>query len=406
MSRRTRYAVYAVVIGLLALYVGNELLERRDSDISDDASVRAGLEEFLAPWYEAAEGAQGGTATVVVVGDSISEGVLLPAPLYEHRYVNLLQDELRDSVGVTGGRGYLPAYYGDSTTPDDTVRNIVPVQEQMFRDWGLGGRAVLMPGGATLTYPAQQSTRVRVWYGRSGLFGGQGRVAIDGEDVTGQGTLSTGEQGGDSINSADSENVSGLWWTSPELQPGEHVVEVGSTAPDAFFVHTGVEFFDGDEESGIHVVDASHSGVTAGHFATDHAQRGHWNEVAALDPDLILVNVGTNPEVDYASSLATLVEHALAAAPKARVLLVDGYEPGTWTSEEWAEIRKTRQEVARAHPDRVAVFDLAAHWPLLAKDGSTSDGLMLEETHPVHPSVEGHARMAKIFAQLLSPSRD
>src|SRR5690606_12255513 len=141
---------------------------------------------------------------------------------------------------------------------------------------------------------------------------------------------------------------------------------------------------------------------TAANFASDEAERGHRKEVGALEPDLIIMNLGTNHESDHAGSLSTAVAHALTAAPSARVLPVDGYEPGNWESKAWQEIRKARADVAAQYPDRVRVFDLAAHWPRLAKDGSTSEGLMAEDFRPVHPNAEGNVRMAEIFAELLT----
>src|SRR5690606_5670885 len=110
--------------------------------------VGEGLEEFLVPWYEAVEGQADRPATVGVVGDSISEGVMLPSPVYEHRMVGLLQEKLREAQDVEGGEGFMPPYYGDASTTDDTVRSgTAASQEQMFQSWGLGGRALFMPGG-------------------------------------------------------------------------------------------------------------------------------------------------------------------------------------------------------------------------------------------------------------------
>lgn len=400
-----RYLLYASILALVLVLVGSRAWDRWAPEPAA-APVQEGLEEFLAPWYAAYENQAEDPATVVVVGDSISEGVLLPPPVHRNRTVGLLQEKLRDAAGVGGGEGYMPAYYGDATTQDDTVRTGPPAQEQMFLSWGLGGRSLLMPAGAAVTYPQQGATRVRVWYGRTTVLGGQGKVVIDGEDVTDQGELSTGDPSGRTISSAGQGNESALYWTSPELPPGVHVVQVQSVAPGYSFLHTGVEFFDGDEESGIRVVDGSHSGVGAGHFAGGNAQAGHWKEVAAHEPDLVLVNVGSNPEPDFAGSLSVLVDNALAAAPRARILLVDGYEPGTWTSERWSEIRKARADVAAARPDRVAVFDLAAHWPELEKDGSSNEGLMVEDAMPLHPNVTGNERMAEIYAELLVPSQE
>ena len=115
----------------------------------------------------------------------------------------------------------------------------------------------------------------------------------------------------------------------------------------------------------------------------------------------MLVNLGTNVDPDYASSLERLVELALASAPHAQVVLVHGYEPGHWTTREWQDVRRVRQAVAARHADRVAFFDLAAHWPTLAKDGSTNGGLMLEVAPPIHPNAAGNERMAEVFADLL-----
>ena len=116
-----------------------------------------------------------------------------------------------------------------------------------------------------------------------------------------------------------------------------------------------------------------------------------------------MINLGTNPDPDFRSNLEVVVERALEAAPRAQVLIVDGYEPGNWTTEGWGEIRRARREVAALNPDRVAVFDLAAHWPSLAKDGSTSEGLMIEDASPLHPNLDGNRRMAGIYADLLTP---
>lgn len=407
MPRRVRHLVYAVVLLVLATYAGVQAWDRWGSSSEVDGRVGEGLEEFLAPWYEAVEQQADRPATVVVVGDSISEGVQLPSPVYENRMIGLLQEKLREARDVEGGEGFMPPYYGDATTTDDTVRTgTVAAQEQMFQSWGLGGRSLLMPAGSELTYPQQPATRVRVWYGTAAILGGQAKVFVDGEDVTSQGRLSSGEPSGETLSSSGTSNVAGLWWTSDELSGADHVVQVRSVAPGYSFVHTGVEFFDGDAESGIHVVDASHSGVAAAHYASPHAVAGHWTEVAAHDPDLILVNIGSNPEPDYASSLQTLVDHALAAAPRARILLVDGYEPGTWTTERWQTIRAARRSVAETRPDRVAVFDFAEHWPVLKKDGTTNDGLMLEDAMPLHPNIRGSERMAEIYAELLTPPSD
>lgn len=400
MALRTRLLLAGFIsVVLLVAAVLSWMAQEADQKVTADP----GLHEFLEPWHDALAAADEQPAKVVLVGDSITEGVLLPTPVHEHRVIGLLQELLRDRVGADGGTGYMPAYYADPTAVNETTRGGAESAEEDWGPWGLGGRSLLMPGGATLTYPAQSATSVRVWYGLSALVGGHGKVFVDGVDVTRRGALSDGEPAGDTIVGAATDNRSGIWWQSPPLGPGEHIVEVRSVVPGTAFVHTGVEFLDGDESSGVHVYDAAHSGATTAHFAQEELRQGHWTDIAAIEPQLIVINLGTNLDPDHLTNLRMLVDHALEAAPRARVLLVDGYRAGTWDPERWEVVRAEKQRVADENPDRVAVLDLASHWPELATDGSTNQGLMMdEEVVPLHPSAEGHARMAEIYAELLT----
>ncbi len=373
------------------------------SDDGPDAGA-AGLPGLLEPWYAALRDHERAPARLVVVGDSISEGVLLPNPVYPRRMVGLLQDELRQRLDAPdGGAGFLPPFYADTLTLDDTVRAGAPAQELAFGDWGLGGRALAMPETASLTYPALPARRIRVGYGGLEALAGEAVVLVDGVDVTAAGRLADGSPSGSTISSAAPERRAGLWWESADLGSGDHVVQVVSTSPAGAFIHTGVEFLDPDASSGIHVYDAAHSGATAENFAREEMKRGHWAEVAALDPQLVLVNLGSNPEAAYRESLEQVVRQALAAAPRAVVLVVDGYEPGTWSSAAWAEVRQARREVVALEPDRVGLLDLAARWPVLAKDGSTNEGLMVEQPWPLHLTEAGNARMAQELAEVLAP---
>lgn len=414
MSLRTRLIVYAVllsvVVGLLAWRFGSRWAEHRDATTVE--AGRSGLEDFLEPWYEALENQDREAAKVVVMGDSLSEGVLLESPVWPKRMPYLLQQELRKEVGAHGRYGYLAAYYADVLTPEDVVRAGRPEpREETLSAWGLGGRSLAMPGGTSVTYPKQEAERVRVWFGRAALFGGEARVRVDGKDRTLEGQLSDGTPSRRTISSAGSANESGLWWISPELGPGEHEVSVESTVPELYFPHSGVEFLGDDLDSGVHVYDGSASGATARRFASDVMAKGHWEDVRAIDPQLLLVNLGTIVETDegvtYAEALETVVTRALEAAPRARVVLVDGYRSPIWEKEDWEEVRRVRKAVAERHSDRVAVFDLASRWPRLKKDGSTNEGLMYEgEPVPLHPSAKGQQRMAEIYARLLTPPKD
>ncbi|WP_104107414.1 SGNH/GDSL hydrolase family protein [Nocardioides sp. 616] len=400
MSRRSLLLV--ALAGCLAVGIAawGLVLSDGEGSAAEVADSDDEVREFLRPWYEALADQERSPAKVVVVGDSISEGAMLPTPIHEARFVRRLQDMLRAQQDVGGGSGYFPAFYGDIFSADDNVRTGTPPQEHSYDRWGLGGRALFLPQGSTVTYPPQRATSVRVWFGRIDVLAGAGKVVIDGVDVTARGVLSTGEAPGEAIDSAGVAQ-SGLWWESPPMPSAEHTVAVSGASDAGVFVHSGVEFLDADEDSGIHVYDASHSGATAQDFDSETMAAGHWTDVRAIDPQLVLINVGTNVDPDYPASLERLVELALESAPHAQVVLVHGYEPGHWDTQDWGEVREVREAVAARHADRVGFFDLAAHWPALAKDGSTSEGLMLEESPPVHPNVAGNERMAEIFTELL-----
>lgn len=370
--------------------------------------------EFLEPWYEALDEADEEPATVVVVGDSISEASTVRGDVLADRWSTKLQQRLRDSAGVTGGAGFVAPYWGDKLSPENTVRAGTPSVEKFFGAWGLGGRALLMPGGASIAYPPQQATRVRVGFGLSSTVAGNAKVYIDGVDVTVRGRLDgrlngdspvTPEQrdAGTSISSRGIVDAAGMWWTSPELEPGLHTVQVLSTAPGFVFVHTGVEFLEGDEESGVHVVDAAQAGATTEDYASGDSARGHWKEVEARDPDLVLINLGTNRDPKFEKNLETVVQRALDTGPDVRVLLVEGYEPGNWQSGQWRrEVTRARARVAGRHPDRVHLLDLASQWPELVKDGTSNQGLMID-VPPIHLSPQGNDLMADLLARALTP---
>lgn len=414
---RARLLLSGLVVLALVVGAATWLLVRSDddhdltgADAPESRTVRAGG-EFLEPWYTAVREHRKDPAVAVVVGDSISEGSLVLGDVLTQRYTSLVQADLRAAVGADGGAGFIAPYWADGLSQENVVRTGMPPRETQFGAWGLGGRALAMPGGGQVTYPPQLADRIRVGFGRTDTAGGQGKVFIDGVDVTAQGTVS-GAPAGSTLSSVGTSTESGLWWTSPPLAAGQHTVRVDSVAPGFTFVHTGIDVRFGETDGGVRIVDGSQAGASAADFARPLMAKGHWNEVAVLDPDLVLVNLGSNPDrpsmtepvPDFAAHLRTVVERALEAAPEARVVLVDGYRPGTWTPDAWRSVRAARAKVAAEHPDRVAVFDLAQEWPELAADGSTSQGLMAE-VPPIHPNVAGHRRMADVIGNLLAPPR-
>lgn len=258
--------------------------------------------------------------------------------------------------------------------------------------WGLGGRAIMLNGPEDhVTYDPQEYNRVRVWYGKSDFVGGGLRVSVDGED---QG-VTLDSNGGDS--SSD-----GHYWNSPDLGPGSHVVEI-TAASDFVGILDGVEFFNGEDQAGVRVYNAGHYGYTSSRFLTPDMNM-HWQHVAALDPDLTIVHLGTNDLYAGTSPADFLAEiDAIIAKIPARssVLVVGGYLRGDYGLNDvkkhaWAHMQTGL--LARA-TGRVGYLDLAPRWPQLVPDGSTNGDLMSDL---VHPSDAGMDEIARILASALT----
>ena len=114
-----------------------------------------------------------------------------------------------------------------------------------------------MPGTtgnqATLTWPAVTCDKVRVYFGKTNVAGGQSKVFIDNVDVTSTGTL-----GGNGLSGASTANIqhsggskSGGYYWELGVAGGSHTVKVQSTANGGVAVIHGVEFFNGDAAAGL-----------------------------------------------------------------------------------------------------------------------------------------------------------
>ena len=366
----------------------------------------------LGKWLSATAARGSSPAKVLVLGDSISEGVIAGSPTYQKRWTDLLQKQLRQALGLPLSSGYMPAYYADAIISDDTTRGGAAASENNWQ-WGLGGKALTMPGTtgdqATLTWPAQTCTKVRIWYGKTNFLGGNFTVKVDGVDVTASGTLYPGGTASGSIVAcAAAAKAGGFYWESPTLTEASHTVVVTSATNGAQAVVNGAEFFQGDESTGVRVYDGAHSGAKASDYVRATMDAGHWQDVALLAPQLVLVNLGTNDATSITASqfqtdLTALVAKIQANAPDATTVLVKGWRPGTVTQATWDEFNAAKDAVADATAD-VVTFDLAAEWPTLTTDGANNQGLMYEATDPVHPNSAGHQRYADVMTNLIAPA--
>lgn len=348
---------------------------------------------------------------IVTIGDSITEGAgVFNAPAYRYRWVDLLHKRLQTYAGLNASGGYAPAYYADGVLGDDTTRS--GTSTEVSGRWGLGGRALMLTANtSTVTFPARRATQVRVWYGKDNFFPGNFTVKINGVDVTNTGTLWPGNTAAGtfvSVNNAGGAR-SGYYWQSAPVTAADLTVVVSSISGSSQVAVEGVEYILEDAASGVYVYDGAHSGAKVTHYLAANMDVGHWDVVALLNPALLLVNLGTNEggegiaAATFQANLQSLVTKAATRAPNAHIVLVKGWWPRTVTESLWNQYNAAKDAVAAANSTRVSTFDLAAYWPALAANGSTSQGLMVETTNPVHPNTAGNQRYADIMFNLLHP---
>ncbi|MGY2004228.1 cutinase family protein [Blastococcus sp. SYSU DS1024] len=343
----------------------------------------SGGTEALAAFHAArADSAAGrGPLDVVVVGDSVTEGRDVGKG---NRWVDHLLGLLRarhQPPGVTGGEGYVPAYYAAGGMVD---RFSFGGASTLGSQYGFGMRANHMPSGAGNSMTAGfTGTSFELHYASS-LNTGTITVSIDGAagiPVPTAGGGNTPSDGGS--------------WTSPPLPPGSHTVTLTNTSGRTVLVE-GISVYDGDEATGVRLWEAGHSGWQAEDYANRPTAPQHGQAVAAAAPHLVVVALGYNDVVagftaaQFRDYLTETIGHLRGpdAGPDPSVLIV-GYPRRTDVSvAAWDAYLQAMADVAA--DQGYAFADLSA----LPDFGMSGDG--------VHPTPTGHRQIAEALDRFLA----
>lgn len=334
-------------------------------------------------------------ARIIVMGDSISEGVI--AGGYQYRWQQLLQDKLRAKYPLlTGsmGAGYIPALTVTGSPTPPVVTSGSPGTG--FIDQGLGIKRYRVNSSQYVEWTAQTFDKVRIWYGKSDTLSGEGVVSIDGVDQTPRPS---------SIATANADG----FYTDYSVAAGSHTVRVRGFSTFGFVLE-GAEFYNGDEHKGIRVYDGAHSGATTGtYLGTGPKTYGHWqvvNALGAIGVDLFIVNLGVNDWGAYSATtylsqidqILALIETAANGRPHA-VLLVGNYRPVKASNPDPA-IWDAYQAGLRARATgNVAYFSIQPPWPDLF--ANTPNEYIFETIAPLHPNQAGHALFADLIYQAI-----
>ena len=355
----------------------------------------------LRRWAIALEGREASPATVLVLGDSVAEGI--HADAVDRRWVNVLQDRLRaefPTAGGDGGIGHLAAHHPLDAIPGPQRTGDV----RPNRSRGLGYRAVGIDEDGAVTYEGVVGTVARVWFA-SVRFGSPLAVAVDGGPAV---MIPT--------SSADA-SYQDTWTDVPLGDPGPHDVVITRGPGGAFAPQLGgLQVFDGDPERGVQVVDAARSGALAATYL--RGTPGGSSQVSDFDrwvvetgSDLAVIALGINEwqtSVDpseFGANLQSIVDVLRSRRPGLPIALVALYEPIAMYAGDrpWAAYVDQIRALADENLDTVLIdFSNPDDWPqpaTFAPDEYYADGL--------HPTNEGHRAIAeRIHAELLAALPD
>ena len=352
----------------------------------------------LEPWTQALRGSGREAATVVVLGDSVSEGYGIERHL-ERRWVDRLQRSLRRRAGVPGcpttpggfhgTTSLVPADYRAPSLPDPaTSGEVTPLT-----DVGPGGRAVQLGADGVISWRVDARS-VDIGY-RTRRDGGLMRVEIDGRTAIHGLAVPTG---------ADDEGERQVW-SSGELGPGTHTVTVRNASEAG--AGTPVTVTDllphrGDRGRCVHVLDASRSAVLARSITETP---GYLADSLDLDPDLLLVALGFNDAragagpADFGRVLDRLIEQVRALGYDGPVLLVGWFTPDLGDElPAWSDYLDEMAE--RTEHEGVSFLDLSAVLPPV---GWAPDGVYRDD---LHPGPRGQVLIARSLAEVLGPRAD
>jgi GDSL-like Lipase/Acylhydrolase family len=340
----------------------------------------------LRAWHVALAARHIALAKVLVVSDSNGEGA--GATQIPRRWVDRLAAALYarfPTAGSQAGTNYLPAKFSQNTTPASAVLAGNPAPGV---DFGLGARQVQMyQAGMSATFTVVGTAVDVVWLRFPGL--GNATVTVDGGTpvtINGAGTATSGMTTRVSLGAL-----------------GSHTVVVAWSSGAGFFLE-GLRVFAGNENSGIHVYDGSHSGWDAFQFQHSTPAQYHWQAAGSLGAHLVIISLGlnvwssnTSTAEQYRTNLSTVVDRAKALPGGPSVLIAAEHErsPGSavvpWSA--WVQVMR---EVAAAKG--AAFLDLGQRLPSVPSD---TRGLYADIAHL---SDKGHALQAEVLASVLAPA--
>lgn len=371
--------------GTLAVAGGKNATE----SVSLSGSGTLGRPTKLTTWANALSS---GNATAIVIGDSISEGTGSSTIL--NRWQSLAQTELQ--AGATGALfPFLPAWV---TAGSDTPV-VVAGTYGSSTTAGLGAKGIQLGSTGSVTFTFTGTSAAVLW--STFTTSRDLSVTVDG----GAPVTLTG------IGSSVLPAVETASWSTGPLTRGVHVVVVtrGAGGGAANPVLNGLLTFDGDETTGIRVIDSARSGTTSAMLGNPvrAASLGQGLAVAG-GADLAIIGFGTNDysvgpvlPPQFRTNLETIIAGLRSGGFTGSILLLGMYMGQGRTLSTWQQYLDEMASLA-ASDASIDFLNLRDFMPDVPTPYTAPEGEGLY-ADALHPSDAGHARIASSVLYEITP---
>ncbi len=355
----------------------------------------------LTAWRAALASRSTTQATILAVGDSITEGY--SATTRADKWTNRLQQQLAARYPVPAGNPaggmWYPAWA--AAAPDVAPTLGGTSSNQFYAGPGLSSVLWSSSSGSTITFTVQ-GTSCKVWLVCPPTLGSLNATwSVDGGATTG---FTVPQQAGTTL-------LQGR--TIPLGASGSHTVAIAYTGGFGHLQVAGVDVYDGEETVGVHVINGGHVTTTAKIWVDNdnlNAPGQSWMQASAAlaNPDLVLINLGVNDYLSgttdaqtYMRNIQTIIAKHRLGAPNASYALVANYETdpnssGAHPILPWSAYVNALYNLIAVDPT-VALIDLTKFMPQTF--AASTYGLYLGDN--VHPNTIGNQMMADILTDAL-----
>ena len=350
-----------------------------------DLSNRGPLE----PFFSALAKSKTQPVNIVVVGDSNSEGLNIAEGLAE-RWINKLQPALNRKAGNWPGAQwpFIPAKYNitEAQSPGQPVVTTGNVVWGSYV-WGFGWRTATLRDATSKSVFTFIGTKASVMY-TEGANGGVMNIQVDDQPVV-------------TVNTISSSTNASRRWDTPDLGYATHTVTVtwNTANSEGQFVYLeGLLTWNGDENRGVRIIDASFTGRQMNDVTLERANYLCRAMTQMGNVELVIVNLATNdarwdtPEADYRANAEQIVSMMRTYSLHVPVVFVLPFVGADHTREKLNFYGGILGNIA-SNTRGVHFVDLSLDMPKIPDDRSlpAAQGLYVD---PLHMSAQGHTQFA------------